>query len=380
MNFLYWLMGSVTLDIYGMNLERFLMALAKNNISVSNVIRLSHNHFYIKTNCFYYKKLLEQADKLCYTISVKNITGIYAVYMFFKKRLALFITLVFGTVLTISSCFFVWQIKINGNATIEYYDISHVLKNNGVYVGKQLSKVDPELVEQLLYKNFDQISLVSATVYGTSLVINIKEKLSVPEMQTEFEPLCATQDGIIESITLISGTLNCKVGDTVKKGDVLVYPYTIDSLGEQHPIIALADVCAYVDVQGRVEYNENQINYTRTGKKTVCRYYNLFGFEISLDNNVNKYDNFERVVSQQYVSANNLLPLKIKTITYYQTIGEEVFVDFDKVKDQQIKLSKKLAYNNLPTGQKVLSEQTLVTNNQNVYYIITYLKTLQYIS
>ena len=73
MNFLYWLMGSVTLDVYGMNLERFLMALAKNNISVSNVIRLSHNHFYIKTNCFYYKKLLEQADKLCYTISVKKI-------------------------------------------------------------------------------------------------------------------------------------------------------------------------------------------------------------------------------------------------------------------------------------------------------------------
>ncbi len=380
MNFLYWLMGSVTLDIHGMNLEKFLTSLAKNNISISNVLRLSHNHFYIKTNCFYYKKLLEQADKLCYTIDVKNITGIYAVYMFFKKRLALFITLVFGAVLTVSSCFFVWKIKINGNTTIEYYDISRVLKNNGVCVGRQLSKVDPDFVEQLLYKNFDQISLVSATVYGTSLIINIKEKLTVPEMQTEFKPLCATQDGVVESITLISGTLNCKVGDTVKKGDILVYPYTIDALGEQHPIIALADICAYVDVQGRVEYNENQIQYMRTGKKTVCRYYNLFGFEISLDNNINKYDNFETVVSQQYVASNNLLPLKIKTITYYQTTGKEVFVDFDKVKDKQMQLSKKLAYDNLPKGQKVLAEQTLITNNQNVYYIITYLKTLQYIS
>lgn len=379
MVFINFLMGTITIDIKGMNVEKLISILLKNNIYIRDIVRITYNNFTLKTNCFYIKKMLEQTDKLCYNVNVVKTTGLYGIFTFLKSRIALTITFVLGLMFLVISNFFVWQIKIYGNQTLQSYQICKLLKDNNIRVGASKTSVDVEKIERLIYDNFDEVSLVSATIYGSSVVINIKEKLVVEEMQ-DFEPLVAKQSGVIQSITLISGTLNCKVGDVVKKGDVLVYPYVVDANGEQKPIIALAQINAYVDVVGKVEFNENQVEYVRTGEYKTVRFYSIFGLEFKLSKFSNTYKNYDLVKDEYYVFNNNLLPIKILSYTYYETKGKESVVDFETVKQQQIELSKELAYKNLPKNIEVLDKQTLISQDQNIYYIVTYLKTIQSIA
>jgi len=183
----------------------------------------------------------------------------------------------------------------------------------------------------------------------------------------------------IDVVARISGYLTksyFKEGDIVKKGDILVYPYIIDASGNQKPIIALAEINAKVSFEGRVEFNENQLKYTKTGKSTTIKYYSIFGFEFKLSKTQNKYDNYELSKQEYYVFKNNLVPIKVISYTYYQTKGEEVKVDFESVKDEQIELSKSLAYKQI-NNQPITNEQTLITQNGNIYYVITYLTTIQ---
>ena len=109
MSLLDFIFGTIGLCIKGMNVEKFISILAKNKIYVTNIKRINYNHFELKTNCFYYKKLLEQASKLCYNISVIKTTGLYSFYCFFKKRLALFVMLVVGVSLFAINTLFIWK-------------------------------------------------------------------------------------------------------------------------------------------------------------------------------------------------------------------------------------------------------------------------------
>ncbi len=377
MAFLTMIFGHITLHLQGMNVENFIKYLVKNKIYIKEVKRQNYNSFYIKTNCFYYKKLLEQANKLCYNISVVKTTGLYGIFAFFKKRIALAIILIIGIVFTAIASLFVWQIEINGTQNVSSEQIAKVLSDNNICSGVAKTNINVTNIEQLLYDNFEHISLASATIYGNSLIINVKEKLFVPEMQKTFEPLLATNSGVIQSINLISGTLNCKVGDTVKKGDVLVYPHIFDANNNIRPIIALAEIVANVDVVGSVEYNTNQTIYTRTGKRVVNKKYSLWGINYKEDKNKVPFANYEIDTQEYYAFDNNILPILITKTIYYQTTGEDIVVPFDQVKQQQIDLSKTLAYNNLPSQTEVLKEQTIISNDQNIYYIVTYLTTLQ---
>lgn len=375
MSLLDFLFGTISLCINGMNVEKFILILSKNKIYVTNIKRINYNHFELKTNCFYYKKLLEQASKLCYNISVIKTTGLYSFYCFFKKRLALFAMLVVGVSLFAINTLFMWKIEVNGNSQIATSKLTTMLNKHDIYIGCAKSKINTTQVEQLVYSNFNQVGLVSAVMYGNTLVINIQEKLYVKELET-FEPLVATKNGVIKDVVLISGTLNCKVGDTVKKGDILVYPYVYDANNMEKPIIALAQITAYVDVEGRVEYNEYQTTYQKTGKSKTHRALNIFGLKINLTKNHNTYKNYNTKTASYYVFNNNLLPIKITKTTYYQTKPQQTFVEFEKVKQFHIDKSKQLAYESVGKLE-VLQENTVISNNENMYYIITYLKTLQ---
>lgn len=179
-------MGFVDVEIQGLNLEKFLNLLIKNNIEVCCVRRKEFNKFCVKVPYSNYKKFLEVSNKLCYNIIVNKYTGLIKILKFFKERLALVLSLVCATVLIFISNMFVFQFEINGNSNVTTEQICEVLSNNNVSFGTLKSNIGLKEIQNLLLENFEEMSLVSCTIVGNTLFINIKESILVDKVVEEF--------------------------------------------------------------------------------------------------------------------------------------------------------------------------------------------------
>ena len=180
------MLGFVEMEVLGLNLEKFLNMLRDRGVKVSLVKKLDFNKFCIKVPYSNYKKFLEVSSKLCYNISVNKTIGLINFLKFFKTRLALCLSLICAVFLLFVSNMFVFQFEIKGNSSITKTQILEVLKQNNIAFGSQKSNIDIKNVQNLLLKNFDNLSLVSCSIVGNTLFINIKEGIIVDKTIQDF--------------------------------------------------------------------------------------------------------------------------------------------------------------------------------------------------
>lgn len=179
-------LGFVEMDVLGLNLEKFLNTLKDNKVIVSNVYKKEFNKFCIKVPYSNYKKFLEVSDKLCYNISVNKVTGPIKIFNFFKTRFALCISLICAIVLMFFSNKFIFQFEISGNTNITNDEICELLNENDIGFGTLKSNLVLKDIQNLLLKNFDELSLVSCSIVGNTLFINIKESIVVDNEIKDF--------------------------------------------------------------------------------------------------------------------------------------------------------------------------------------------------
>lgn len=312
-----------------------------------------------------------KTSKLCYNINVEKIIGPMFWLLFCKRRVALVCCLLVCMITYFISLNFVWKIEIYGTSVIDTSQVTTQLQNCGVKVGTLLRDVDASNIEKTLYNNLGQIGLVSVVKRGSTVIVNIEEKIDFKE--TTYIPIVAQFDGVITEIKPVTGTVVVKVGDTVKKGDVLVQPYYMGKTGQQS-VRPVAEIYADIESVGNIQYTEKQTEYVRTGKKISFRGYNLFGKTFLKAKEVKIFETYEIDTQQSTPFQNWLFPIKIVETTYYQTTPVQVFYEFESKREELKQKSIDLAYANLPKDSQVLEEKTIVSNIDDVYYITTYLK------
>lgn len=158
---------------------------------------------------------------------------------------------------------FVWDIDYRGNTAYTDDVLEHFLESMNVACGVRKQTISCEELETALRNKFEGITWVSARLSGTRLYIHIKENevmLEIPVKDETPGDLVASEDGIISSIVVRSGTAVVKAGDVVKKGQVLVsgrVPITNDA-GEvvaEHYVRSDADITALVKHMENKEIN-----------------------------------------------------------------------------------------------------------------------------
>lgn len=132
------------------------------------------------------------------------------------------VTMIFILLLIINSLF-IWNITIDGNYTNSSDEVVAYI-NKSVNSGILKSKINTEKIEKDLRNNFENISWVCAEIKGTNLIIHIKETYLSEIVKNEDKPynIIANKTGTIKSIITRQGVPNVKVGDKVKKGDLLI--------------------------------------------------------------------------------------------------------------------------------------------------------------
>ena len=143
-----------------------------------------------------------------------------------KHKLSFVLAFVFTAFLLAVLSNLVWDVRIEGNEKYSDAEIIYELSENGFSVGKFWSSIDRSLMETETLKNSDSIGWININRRGSVAYVSVIEKDSEGERDllstVKYSNIVASTDCVIEEITVIRGVALVRVGDTVKKGDLLI--------------------------------------------------------------------------------------------------------------------------------------------------------------
>lgn len=145
---------------------------------------------------------------------------------FYYKRLKRRKMLVAGAILFclllyfLTSC--VWFVDVQGTGIIPAAAIRQVVAQAGLRPGVWKDSVSTRQVEKQLLATMPELAWAGIRLEGTRAVVEVAEKKLPPATVKTPADLVAQKDGLITQIIVFAGTPLVKVGDTAKKGDVLI--------------------------------------------------------------------------------------------------------------------------------------------------------------
>ncbi len=181
--------------------------------------------------------------------------GVPALLWQCRRRAGLFFGLLVSLFTILISQNFIWDVRVVGNTTIPTRQILSELKECGFGVGSYIPKIRTGELENRVLIASDRISWISIYLDGTVARVQVIEHTEAPPKEDIQKPanLIATADGQIETVELYRGNCIVKIGQAVRKGDLLVSGlYDSDLYGYRYTRAA-GRILARTEKQIRIE-------------------------------------------------------------------------------------------------------------------------------
>ncbi len=356
----------IQIKIVGTNFASLLNQLTREGVKLRNTKRTDDTTLFISITANNADTTFAILQKRCYNYSVTRKIGFNALNIGVFAGILL-VLVAFGVL----SCF-CFGVKINSENDYIVSKVQQILNKEAV-VGKTWGAIDNDKLEQTLRESIEDIGLVSVSRRGAFLWVNFSDITPPSEVENEINTsgVFATQNGVVSRIFVHSGTALVKEGDTVSLGQMLIAPYTEDEEGNQTPAVARGNVYLFVWDSATVEFRENDMLATRTGRTQQFAKITFRGNVLSDNSGEIEFENYEIERKIEYLS--NVMPLKIEYITVYETEFVPVHREF---KDEEQALiyearEKVLAEVN---EAEILDEHHTVSLSGDTYYITYYVK------
>lgn len=356
-------------EIKGLNQERLFNNLSQK-FEIFEINRLEKNRCTFKVKYFDGPKVKKILLGEGYEILTHKKAG-------FLNQMAIFCTS-YGLIAGIAISVLIYAVQSPYIQKIEVWgvensaEIAQYVESN--LPSKNKNRINVADIEHMINYNFDNISFVSGAIVGQSLVINVKNEIVPPEMESEFAPIVAEYDGVITDISLIQGTLRVQVGDIVQKGQILVEGYVINSSGESFNIQPKATIYMDIWVEGEATHFDEQIVTYRTGAKVTHVSVTLFGAEFYTNGVECTFEQYESERAVQNLSHNNLLPFKVIKTTYYELQSQTIVSTFDEKREQVIEQARENCLQKLQGCEIIKNENYRIiqaAGSTTVKYVIT---------
>lgn len=355
--------------IHGLNFNKFLKTLQKNNIEVFNLTKLEDNNFCLEIR-LKDEKVFNNNLLACNmnVITKKPKSKDLKIFLFLKKNL-IYVVCAFVLFLSIIiSNFFVFKIEIYGLKTIQKSSVEQVLNKNNFNVFKLKSSYNLSSIQAIIKTNFENVSLASCTIVGNTLVVNILEKFDTTSNNTS--PIIAPFNMIISSINLKSGTSLVAPNQMVQEGSELVSNYITYKDGSKLEVEANAEISGYAEKSVSTLYYENHYKFIRTGKKEI---FSDLKFLKPKNKLTCSFNNYETEKSEEFVFKNFFIPIKREKIIFYELSKKLVFEPFNEnIKQKLIVENENLLYNAFNSCKNVENKKfSSVVEKVENYYIVS---------
>ena len=215
--------GSCRLRLTGAAPEECLNALAQEGIAVWNVEKEDELHYCLTVPARQEAQAVSVAKRCFCEAEILQRQGIGVLAKKALKRPVLLL----GLVAALTLCFylqsFVWIIEVDGCEAIEDTKILQALQDMGVEIGSSGSQVDSVELRHRLLQVLPELSWVAVNRTGCRLrVLTCGREKKADGADCVAAHLVALRDGVVTELNVAEGVELCKVGDTVKAGQILV--------------------------------------------------------------------------------------------------------------------------------------------------------------
>ena len=369
--------NQIHVEIKGVNLNRIFLECQKNNIELFNVNRKDYKNLEFDVHVKDRTKLNQIVKNGSYDYSVSSKFGFEIIKNQFFLHFGIILGFLLFVILNFFSSFFVWDIKIYGNNRIEDDVILNVLKQNSVERGKPINIDAINTLENSITNQIEDISLCSVILKGTTVIINVKEKLFIEEIDgtNENDDIVATKNLTITKMIVVNGTAQKKVGDSVQKGEVIVAGFVLDANGGKVPCKANASIEAKTWHTATNTYQKEIIVSARTGKTASQTYMSLFGMKFNVKQQPITFENFEEETIETIIS-NNFLPLKMITKTFYEITQITQKQNFELDKQDVLLKTQKQAGRLVENGEQITNIFDVISEEDDCFIITSYVEVL----
>lgn len=346
--------SKIKIVIKGKNVNRYLLRLNKNKISILNIQKMSKEEVYAVIYFKDYEKVLNL--NTVYKISIVEYGGWVKEKRSLKRNSFLITSIIISLIslLILSKMIFEVEIVTNDNnmkklliTELEKYNIS---KYNFIKTYKQTEEIKEKILDD--YK--DQIEWLEIERIGTKYQIRYEPRIIKEDKNKyEYRNLIASKNAVIIEVESSAGQIVRKQNDYVKKGEVLVSGYIY--LNEEVKDMVAATGTVYGEVWYEVEvfYPFGYYEQIKTGNIKNIYVFEFIKWRIELFN-FNRYH--DTIREENIIIRNPALPIKffkekqieVNTISSIQTLEEAsikaIDLAVDKIEKQLSDKEKILKY------------------------------------
>lgn len=257
--------GLVRLRLEGLGAEKLVNTLWEKGILVQGLRRSRTRGVELEAAERDWKTIVKMAEEKGFQVTVLNTGWKQKLWQTLQKRWGLAMGLVLGAALCITSMQFVWRVEVV-QAGKYAGEVRLFLAEKGIRPGILIKNVDTAQMQEELLWRLPRVKWVWVKQEGTVLSIRLEEGVEAERMEDAPGPVVAGQDGILERLTVFSGTPAVKEGDSVKKGQVLILGEEGPD-GEKTPVRARGEAVALVQVQSSVRLPTRELMTFPTGRK-----------------------------------------------------------------------------------------------------------------
>ena len=242
----------------------------------------------------------------------------------YRKRPGIFIGLALALGIIFLSGSVVWDIRVSGNTNVDTATVKRELAAAGFGLGSSV-KTDVDRISNSLLARSDKISWLSINMSGTVAYVQIREEAHFAQKDNSPCNLVAMRDGTIERIESSCGTVCVEVGQSVKKGEILVSGVRGGKSGNYSLVQASGQVFAVVSRVFEVEVPFKYEAQVPISSENGQKYIKFFSKNIFFSKNSRK--NTSKCVTiymEENLSPPYLPPLPFGVVTELVTEYETV--------------------------------------------------------
>ncbi|MBQ5716172.1 MAG: sporulation protein YqfD [Clostridia bacterium] len=361
--------GYVRITVSGEHPERFLNLCANNGIAVWNVKRRDE---ILLCSVFArdYKRIRRLRKRSRVRLKIKRRRGIPFVVHRYRYRKGIVVgALIFVFFLGFMPKF-VWSVEVSGNERVSTAEILGVANEIGIKNGAKISSLDIENLRLDFLINMPELSWSAINIEGSRVTIDVRERLST-ELVEDKSPcnLVATADGIITKVYVKKGSAAVKVGDAVRKGDVVALG-TVE-YGDLSTVLchAMGEIYAETNRKITVTVPLTETKLIPTGRSETKRVFQLFGVYLPLYLGSVKFDYTATADEKSLQSGDTVLPLSIIEAEFREVKKTAVKLSTDEAKNRA-KAELKLLETEQLNGAKIKGKKITFTENEDVIVLI----------
>ncbi len=318
------------------------------------------------------KRLKGAAERYGIEICVLRRHGVPIIIKKYRKRWGIAVgMLIFLSIISVSSLF-IWDFEVSGNSTVPDEKIIAGLDALGCGVGSYIDGIDFDLLHNNFLLNNTDIAWIAVNMHGTRAAVEVREmKVADNTDIPKYANVIAAEDGCVQLIQTHSGRAAVKIGDTVRRGELLISGViTVREDGIRYDS-ASGKVYAEVVRTFKVSVPLENTKKIMTGEKIKHKSIKFFGNTVNLFGKSGiPYANYDTIETERQVTllGRYKIPLWVTTTEFAECTDEIITLSGDEAASEAAaQFSKSLSET---IGDGTLVEKEITCGMQDGEYVI----------